>query len=69
MKSKNYLAALHARLTKRRGMGRAQVAVATRRPDLYSSIVERLGEAGVRAEDILIFVVENGFEEWYAGRL
>lgn len=28
MKSKNYLAAQHARLTKRRGMGRAQVAVA-----------------------------------------
>ena len=36
---------------------------------LYSSIVERLGEAGVRAEDILISVVENGFEDWYAGRL
>ena len=31
--------------------------------------VVRLGVAGVRAEDILIFVVENGFEEWYAGRL
>jgi transposase len=28
MKGKNYLAAQHARLTKRRGMGRAQVAVA-----------------------------------------
>ena len=28
MQSKNYLAAQHARLTKRRGMGRAQVAVA-----------------------------------------
>ena len=28
MHSKNYLAAQHARLTKRRGMGRAQVAVA-----------------------------------------
>lgn len=28
MKSKNYLAAKHARLTRRRGMGRAQVAVA-----------------------------------------
>jgi transposase len=28
MKSKNYLAAQHARLTRRRGMGRAQVAVA-----------------------------------------
>jgi hypothetical protein len=28
MKGKNYLAAQHARLAKRRGMGRAQVAVA-----------------------------------------
>jgi len=27
------------------------------------------GEAGVRAEDILISVVENGVEDWYAGRL
>jgi Tautomerase enzyme len=36
---------------------------------LYESIVKRLGEAGVRAEDVLIAVVENGFEDWYAGRL
>ena len=28
-----------------------------------------LGEAGVRAEDILIAVVENGFQDWYAGQL
>jgi hypothetical protein len=24
-------------------------------------------EAGVRREDILIAVTENGFEDWYAG--
>ena len=36
---------------------------------LYASVVKRLGEAGVRAEDILISIVENGFEDWYAGRL
>jgi hypothetical protein len=36
---------------------------------LYASLVERLGEAGVRPEDILISVVENGFEDWYAGKL
>ena len=36
---------------------------------LYRAIVERFGEVGVRAEDILISVVENGFEDWYAGRL
>jgi hypothetical protein len=35
---------------------------------LYRAIVERLGQHGVRAEDILISVVENGFEDWYAGR-
>ncbi len=36
---------------------------------LFRAIVERFGEAGVRAEDILISVVENGVEDWYAGRL
>jgi hypothetical protein len=36
---------------------------------LFRAIVERFAEAGVRAEDILISVVENGFEDWYAGRL
>ncbi|MGI8456786.1 MAG: tautomerase family protein [Propionibacteriaceae bacterium] len=36
---------------------------------LYKAVVKRLGEAGVRPEDILISVVENGFEDWYAGRL
>ena len=43
-------------------------SVATKQK-LYRAIVERLGEHGVRAEDILISVVENGFEDWYAGRL
>jgi hypothetical protein len=36
---------------------------------LYRAIVERFAAAGVRAEDILISVVENGYEDWYAGRL
>jgi hypothetical protein len=35
---------------------------------LYSAIVARLGQCGIRAEDVLISVVENGFEDWYAGR-
>ena len=43
-------------------------SVATKQ-QLYRAIVERFGEAGVRAEDIVISVVENGFEDWYAGRL
>ena len=36
---------------------------------LYQAIVDRFAEVGVRAEDVLISVVENGFEDWYAGRL
>jgi hypothetical protein len=36
---------------------------------LYQAIVKRFEEVGVRAEDVLISVVENGFEDWYAGRL
>jgi hypothetical protein len=36
---------------------------------LFRAIVERFVEAGVRSEDVLISVVENGFEDWYAGRL
>jgi hypothetical protein len=36
---------------------------------LFRAVVERFAEAGVRAEDILISVVENGVEDWYAGRL
>ena len=36
---------------------------------LYRAIVARLGRLGVRPEDILISVVENAFEDWYAGRM
>jgi len=36
---------------------------------LYWAIVDGLGQHGVRPEDILVSVVENGFEDWYAGRL
>jgi hypothetical protein len=36
---------------------------------LFRAIVERFAEAGIRPEDILISVVENGVEDWYAGRL
>ena len=35
---------------------------------LFEAIVRRLGALGIRAEDILISVVENGFEDWYANR-
>ena len=36
---------------------------------LFRAIVERFGELGIRPEDILISVVENSVEDWYAGRL
>lgn len=35
---------------------------------LYDAVVERLEPVGVRPQDVLISVVENGFEDWYAGR-
>jgi hypothetical protein len=35
---------------------------------LYVTIVEKLEGLGIRREDVLIAVVENGFEDWYAGR-
>jgi hypothetical protein len=35
---------------------------------MFDAIVNRLGDVGIRSEDILISVVENGFEDWYAGR-
>jgi hypothetical protein len=34
---------------------------------LYAEIVRRLGSIGIRSEDILISLIENGFEDWYAG--
>jgi hypothetical protein len=36
---------------------------------LYKAIVERLEKLGIRREDIQIAVVENGYEDWYAGTL
>ena len=36
---------------------------------LYRAIVTRLEAIGIRRQDILIAVAENGFEDWYAGRL
>lgn len=36
---------------------------------LYKHILDRLSAIGIRPEDIQIAVVENGFEDWYAGKL
>ena len=35
---------------------------------LFEAIVARFGALGIRSEDILISVVENGFEDWFAGK-
>jgi Tautomerase enzyme len=37
--------------------------------ELYRHIVTRLDGIGIRPEDIQIAVTENGYEDWYAGRL
>lgn len=36
---------------------------------LYKNMVERLVKIGIRKDDIMIAVYENGFEDWFAGRL
>ncbi|HEY0247074.1 MAG TPA: tautomerase family protein [Gryllotalpicola sp.] len=36
----------------------------TQKRALYENIVKKLGELGIRSEDILISLVENGFEDW-----
>jgi hypothetical protein len=41
--------------------------VATKRA-FFAATVARLAPLGVRAEDVLISLTENGFEDWYAGR-
>jgi len=35
---------------------------------LFDEIAERLGAVGVRPQDLLISVAENGVEDWYAGK-
>jgi hypothetical protein len=40
-----------------------------RKRELYRHIVTRLAGIGIRPEDIQIALTENGYEDWYAGRL
>ena len=35
----------------------------------FRAVVQHLGEVGVRPADIHIALAENGFEDWYAGRI
>ena len=41
--------------------------VSTKRA-FFETVVAKLGALGIRAEDVLIALSENGFEDWYAGR-
>jgi hypothetical protein len=42
--------------------------VATKRR-FFQAVVDRLRPVGIRPEDVLISLTENGFEDWYAGKL
>ena len=35
----------------------------------FRAVVDRLEPLGIRGEDVLICVTENGFDDWYAGRV
>ena len=34
----------------------------------FEAVVARLEPLGIRAQDVLISLTENGFEDWYAGK-
>jgi hypothetical protein len=34
----------------------------------FEAVVAKLAPLGIRQEDVLISLVENGFEDWYAGK-
>jgi hypothetical protein len=34
----------------------------------FETVVAKLAPLGIRSEDVLISLVENGFEDWYAGK-
>jgi hypothetical protein len=42
--------------------------VATKQ-QFFRAVIERLEPLGIRGEDVLISLTENGFEDWYAGKL
>ena len=35
----------------------------------FQALVDRLEPLGIRREDVLVCLTENGFEDWYAGRI
>jgi hypothetical protein len=42
--------------------------VATKKK-FFAAVVDKLAPIGIRPEDVLISLTENGFEDWYAGRI
>ncbi len=36
---------------------------------LFQAVVDRLAPLGIRPEDVLICLTENGTDDWYAGRI
>ena len=36
--------------------------------EFFRTVVEKLEPLGIRREDVLICLAENGFEDWWAGR-
>lgn len=34
----------------------------------FRTVVDKLKPLGIRSEDVLICLTENGFDDWYAGR-
>ncbi len=35
----------------------------------FKAVVERLEPLGIRPQDVLTSLTENGFEDWYAGKI
>jgi len=35
----------------------------------FRAVVDKLEPLGIRPQDVLISLTENGFEDWYAGRI
>ena len=35
----------------------------------FEAVVSHLERIGIRPEDVLISLVENGFDDWYAGKI
>jgi Tautomerase enzyme len=58
----------------RRSMVSVQVTLVHQYPvdtklELYRQIASNLEEIGIRHEDVFISLLENGFEDWYPGKI